>query len=132
MADNSASKLELLLREHDLRTQSLRDELAQRTEGERLYDECLLNHLRKGKKFKIALRKANQKFPTEALNLLPDQIEDVEARYHYLLEMEEIDEMRRQLEESDRRIAALDAEIDRLRQEPQLPDPGLAEKPESK
>jgi hypothetical protein len=74
-----------------------------RTELEDTYDEwkavaeenlrSLAKHgykLRKGKEIKKAIKKANKKYPNEALKLDGSEINDVASYYDYLLEHENI------------------------------------------
>src|SRR5436190_55988 len=87
-------------------TANLREELAQRTAEEIAYDDCVLGYMRKGKKFKIALRKANQKFPHQALD--PKQLEEIEEHYEAIVRMMIVDERQA-------RVEAMDAEQKRIR-----------------
>lgn len=105
---------EELFAAHDRISQPMREELAQRSAGEKLYDDYLLAQLRKGKKFKIALRKANAKFPSEALNPGAGEMRDVEAHYRFMLGMEDLDADRRKIEQFDQEIAKIDVEIEGL------------------
>jgi hypothetical protein len=108
---NHPADFQRLFRMHDEVMGAFRAELAQRSAGEVLYDACLLDQLRKGKPFKIAVRKANAKFPAEALNASGEELADAEEHYRFFLRMEEIDGHRRAIEECDKRIAEKDREI---------------------
>ena len=60
------------------------------TKDEERYDKEVLRWLRKGKNIKKAIGKANEKYPKEALKVDASNINDVAARYDYLLEHENI------------------------------------------
>jgi hypothetical protein len=116
--DYRPDEIQKMFHLQDQATANFRAELANRGEGEVRYDECLLSHLRKGKSFKIALRKANKKFPDEALNPSREELADAEEHYRFFLEMEGLDENRRevenhmkQIQESDRKIAEIDKKV---------------------
>jgi hypothetical protein len=96
---------------HDEVTGTFRAELAQRSAGEVLYDDYLVAQMRKGKPFKIALRKANAMFPAQALNPGPAEFTDAEAHYRFFLSMEKVDGYRRQYDEHQQQIAKVDGEI---------------------
>jgi hypothetical protein len=66
-------------------TANLRAELARRSVEQIAYDDYVLTHLRKRGKFKIALRKANQKFPGQALD--PEQAKEIDDFYISILHM---------------------------------------------
>lgn len=66
------------------------DIIGDRTKEEIQYDNAVLKELRKGKKIKKAIEKANKKFPNEAMTIDADSINDVAAHYEYLLEHEKI------------------------------------------
>ena len=111
---NFPRELQNLFRFHDEATTTFRAELAQRTAGQILYDDYLLAQMRKGKPFKVALRKANAEFPTEALEPSTVDLAAVEEHYQYFLGIMDLDEQRRQIvdgqlkiEENERRIADL-------------------------
>ena len=106
---------------HKRATAEFRAELAERSEAEVKYDECLLSHLRKGKAFKIALRKANKKFPEEALNPDPESSEVAEEHYRFFLRMTALDEKCREIEwrlgevrKADQKIADIDNTISKV------------------
>jgi hypothetical protein len=109
--NEETDRLQALLRVHDLATANFRQELMERTPSEVAYDDYLLLQLKKGKKFKIAVRKANQKFPTEALNSGDEDTADLEAHYRYLLDMEEIDSCRAELDKTSKEIKEIDSQI---------------------
>ena len=89
--------LQAALHLHDQMTGSFRGELASRTAGEVAYDDFLLALLKSGKDFQAAFIEANQAFPSEALSTGGEDLEDVEAHYRFLLDMEIIDETRREV-----------------------------------
>ena len=64
--------------------------IGNRTKDEERYDKEVLRWLRKGKNIKKAIGKANEKYPTEGLEVDTSNINDVAARYDYLLEHENI------------------------------------------
>ena len=64
--------------------------IGNRTPGEIKYDNEVVRWLRKGKGIKKAIAKANEKFPSETLNLTEETPADVQAHYEYLAEHEEI------------------------------------------
>jgi hypothetical protein len=111
---NISGDVKRLFAAHDLFTASLREELAERSAGEVLYDDCLLHHLRKGKAFKIAMRKANAKFPSEALAPNESDLGTCEEHYLSILRMEEIDQRRAALDQCTKEIQQVDAQIEDL------------------
>ncbi len=64
--------------------------IGDRTKEEIRYDKEVLRQLRKGKGIQKAINKANKKHPEEALDVAPDNINDVAAHYDYLLEHDNI------------------------------------------
>jgi hypothetical protein len=108
---NTPEEVQKLFRLHDLATAAFRAELAQRSAGEVLYDDCLLAQMRNGKPFKIALQKANAKFPNEALNPGSAELVDTEAHFQFFLDMVKMDEYRRRIEECQQHIGKTDREI---------------------
>ena len=124
MSDELTLQQEEVRRIFDLQekaTADFRAGLAERSEGKVKYDEYLLSHLRKGKDFKIALRKANQNFPAQALNPSRDEMAETEAHYRLFLQMEGLDEKRREVEkhlgllqQTERKIAEIDQKIGTL------------------
>ena len=114
--EQHSKAMEEMLRVHDQAAARFRVELLQRSAGEVLFDDYLLDQLEKGKPFKIALRKANAKFPAEALNPGSDDFAAVESRYEFILGMREIDGYRAELERTKRQIAEADQKIDEFLQ----------------
>jgi len=66
------------------------DIIGERSPVEVKYDNQVLRWLRKGKSIRKALEKANQKFPSEALQVTDDSLPDVQAHYEYLADHERI------------------------------------------
>jgi hypothetical protein len=64
--------------------------IGERTSEEIRYDNEVIRYLRKGKGIKKAIAKANDKYPAEALVVTEEALADIQARYEYLLEHEEI------------------------------------------
>ena len=64
--------------------------IGDRTQTEIRYDNEVVRWLRKGKEVKKAIKKANKKYPNEALKLDGSEINDVASYYDYLLEHENI------------------------------------------
>ena len=64
--------------------------IGERTQAEIRYDNEVLRWLRKGKKIKNAIEKANKKYPDEALQVDKSNINDVSNHYDYLLEHDKI------------------------------------------
>jgi hypothetical protein len=64
--------------------------IGDRTQTEIRYDNEVVRWLRKGKEIKKAIKKANKKYPNEALKLDGSEINDVTSYYDYLLEHENI------------------------------------------
>ena len=64
--------------------------IGQRTPEEEKYDREVVRWLRKGKAIREAIAKANEKFPSEALQVDSDSLADVQAHYEYLAEHEQI------------------------------------------
>jgi hypothetical protein len=89
----------------------LRAELAQRTAAEVAFDDCVLEQLKRGKSFEVALTNANEKFPQRALFLSETELPDEEAHYFAILDLENMDENYARIEELNKRIAACDAQI---------------------
>jgi hypothetical protein len=106
---------------HEKATAEFRARLAERSETKVKYDECLLSHLRKGKAFNIALRKANMKFPSEALDPSREDMNETEEHYRFFLQIQEMDEKRREVErhlgllqKTDREIAEINSRMAKL------------------
>ncbi len=104
-------ELKKLLVMHEMFTANLRVELLERSAGEVLYDDYLLRELRKGKPFKTALRKANAKFPAEALAPTDSDLADCEEHYRSILRMEQIDQYRIAFNECTKNIKKVDAQV---------------------
>ena len=76
-----------LIEEYLTRSQEI---IWDRTRAEIRYDNEVLRWLRKGKEIKIAINKANKKFPNETLKLDGSDINDVASYYDYLMEHQNI------------------------------------------
>jgi hypothetical protein len=64
--------------------------IGERTAEEQKYDREVVRWVRRGKSISKAIGKANQKYPTEALQVNNDNLADVQAHYEYLAEHEAI------------------------------------------
>ena len=64
--------------------------IGDRTKEEARYDKEVLRWFRKGKGIKKAIKKANRKYPKEALEVDDYNINDVAAHYDYLMEHDNI------------------------------------------
>jgi hypothetical protein len=64
--------------------------IGERTSEEQKYDHEVVRWVRRGKSISKAIGKANQKYPTEALQVNNDNLADVQAHYEYLAEHEAI------------------------------------------
>ena len=64
--------------------------IGQRTPEEEEYDAEVVRGLRQGKPIQKALAQANEKFPSEALQVDKDSLAEVQAHYEYLMEHEAI------------------------------------------
>ena len=64
--------------------------IGDRTKDEIRYDNEVLRWLRKGKGINKDIKKANQKYPKEAIQVDENNINDVAAHYEYQLEHENI------------------------------------------
>jgi hypothetical protein len=64
--------------------------IGERTAEEQKYDHEVVRWVRRGKSVSKAISKANQKYPTEALQVNNDNLADVQAHYEYLAEHEGI------------------------------------------
>ena len=76
-----------ILKQHAERANEI---VGERTPGEQNYDHEVIRWLRRGKKLTKAIAKANEKYPTEALQLDIDNMADVQAHYEYLADHEVI------------------------------------------
>ena len=70
-----------------LRSQEI---IGDRSRAEIRYDNEVIRWLRKGREIKKAIKKANKKYPNEALKLEGSDINNVASYYDYLLEHENI------------------------------------------
>jgi hypothetical protein len=66
--------------------------IGERTPDEQKYDREVIGWLRRGKTISKALAKANEKYPTEALQVDDDNLADVQAHYEYLANHDAINE----------------------------------------
>ena len=64
--------------------------IGDRSPDEERYDREVIRWLENGKPIKMAIAKANEKYPTEALVVEDALLPDLQARYAYLLEHERI------------------------------------------
>jgi hypothetical protein len=64
--------------------------IGERTAEEAKYDREVIRWLRKGKDIKKSIAKANEKYPTEALQLDDNNLADVQSHYEYQAEHEAI------------------------------------------
>ncbi|MFT6029812.1 MAG: hypothetical protein ACI8O8_001552 [Oleiphilaceae bacterium] len=60
--------------------------IGDRTKDEELYDNEVVNCLNKYGKIRKALNRANKKYPDEALEYDDSNIDDLQARYEYMVE----------------------------------------------
>ena len=60
--------------------------VGERTPDEQKYDREVIRWLLRGKSITKAIAKANEKYPTEALQIDNDNLADVQAHYEYLAE----------------------------------------------
>jgi hypothetical protein len=66
--------------------------IGERTPDEEKYDREVIRWMRRGKSIRKAITKANEKYPTEALQVDNDNLADVQAHYEYLADHEAITE----------------------------------------
>lgn len=66
--------------------------IGERTPDEEKYDREVIRWMRRGKTISKAIAKANEKYPTEALQVDNDNLADVQAHYEYLADHEAINE----------------------------------------
>jgi hypothetical protein len=64
--------------------------VGERTPDEEKYDREVIRWMRKGKSITKAIAKANEKYPTETLQVDHDTLGEVRAHYEYLAEHEAI------------------------------------------
>ena len=81
-------------------TERANEIIGERTPNEEKYDREVIRWIRRGKSVRKAIAKANEKYPTEALQVDNDNMADVQAHYEYLAEheaiMEKLDALKRQ------------------------------------
>jgi hypothetical protein len=79
-------------------TERANEIIGERTLAEQKYDHEVIRWLRRGKSINKAIAKANEKYPTEALQVDNDNLADVQAHYEYLEEhdaiMEKLDALK--------------------------------------
>ncbi len=73
--------------------------IGERTPDEQKYDHEVIRWMRKGKSVNKAIAKANEKYPTEALQFDDDTLADLQAHYEYLAEHDAIMEKLNTLKE---------------------------------
>lgn len=66
--------------------------IGERTPSEEKYDREVIRWIRKGKSISKAIAKANEKYPTEGLQVDQDNLADVQAHYEYLADHDAITE----------------------------------------
>ena len=71
-------------------TERANEIIGERTPEEQKYDHEVIRWMRKGKSINKAIAKANEKYPTEALQVGDDTLADVRAHYEYLAEHDAI------------------------------------------
>jgi hypothetical protein len=64
--------------------------IGERTPDEEKYDREVIRWMRRGKSISKAVAKANEKYPSEALQVSSDNLADVQAHYEYLAEHDAI------------------------------------------
>jgi hypothetical protein len=64
--------------------------IGNRTQSEERYDNEVIKWLRKGVNIRRAIKKANKKYPDEALKVNEANVDDVAAHYEYLRQHLEI------------------------------------------
>lgn len=73
--------------------------IGERTPNEQKYDREVIRWMRRGKGVTKAIAKANEKYPTKALQIDNDNLADVQAHYEYLAEhdaiMEKLDALKK-------------------------------------
>jgi len=73
-------------------TERANEIIGKRTPDEEKYDREVIRWTRKGKSITKAIDKANEKYPTEALQIDNDNLADVQAHYEYLADHEAVSE----------------------------------------
>ena len=80
-------------------TERANEIIGERTPDEEKYDREVIRWIRRGKSISKAIGKANEKYPTEALQIDNDNLADVQAHYEYLAEhdaiMEKLDGLKK-------------------------------------
>ncbi len=66
--------------------------IGERTPEEQKHDREVIRWIRRGKSITKAIAKANEKYPTEALQVDNDNFADVQAHYEYLADHDAINE----------------------------------------
>ena len=66
--------------------------IGERTPDEHKYDPEVVRWMRRGKSISKAIAKANEKYPTEALQVDSDTLADLQAHYEYLADHDAINE----------------------------------------
>ena len=66
--------------------------IGERTPDEEKYDREVIRWMRRGKSINKAIARANEKYPTEALQVDKDNLADVQAHYEYLADHDAITE----------------------------------------
>ena len=64
--------------------------IGQRTQAEEQYDNEVIKWLNKGVNIRKAIKKANKKYPDEALKVDATNVDDIAAHYEYLRQHMEI------------------------------------------
>jgi hypothetical protein len=73
-------------------TERAKEIVGERTPEEQKYDREVIRWMRRGKSINKAIAKANEKYPTEALQIDNDNLADVQAHYEYLADHDAIGE----------------------------------------
>ena len=73
-------------------TERANEIIGERTPEEQKYDREVIRWMRRGKGITKAIAKANEKYPTEALQIDNDNLADVHAHYEYLADHDAINE----------------------------------------
>jgi hypothetical protein len=71
-------------------TERAEEIIGDRTPDEEKYDREVVRWMRRGKSINKAIAKANEKYPTEALQVDKDNLADVQAHYEYLADHDAI------------------------------------------
>ncbi len=124
-AERSEAGFAQLLSLHEQETAPTRARLARRTAAEVLFDDYVLEQLRKGKAFRSAIREAGKQFPTEAVKPTDEGLAELERHYQYILNMLEMDERFAEIERLRQAICENEQKMVALT-EPATADPHLA------